>query len=65
MDYWYLMKCCIAQGLWTSNIRGAAENVVCQMDLDAVIQEAEIGRSLIADDVVCIYLYFYAYRNNG
>ncbi|KAI0247725.1 107-domain-containing protein [Lactifluus subvellereus] len=37
-------------GLWTGNIGRATEDVVHEMDPDAVTREAEFGRSLAADD---------------
>ena len=40
------------QGRWTGNTGRAAENVVQEMDPDAVVREAEIGRSLAGDDAV-------------
>jgi nuclear pore complex protein Nup107 len=50
--YWRFTKHRVTQGLRTVNIGRAAENVVREMDPDAVVREAEIGRSLAADDAV-------------
>jgi nuclear pore complex protein Nup107 len=61
--YWRLTKHRVTLGLWTGNVGRGAENVVREMDPDAVVREAEIGRSLAADDAVSNS--FYAYRNNG
>jgi len=45
--YWRFTKHRVTQGLWT-----AADSVVREMDPDSVMREAEIGRSLAADDAV-------------
>jgi nuclear pore complex protein Nup107 len=50
--YWRFTKHCVTQGLWMGNIGCATENVVHEMDPDAVIWEAEVGHSLAADDAV-------------
>ncbi|KAH9971849.1 nuclear pore protein 84/107 [Lactifluus volemus] len=42
--YWRFTKHRVTQGLRTVNIGRAAENVVREMDPDAVVREAEIGR---------------------
>ena len=54
--YWRFTKHRVTQGLWTGNIGRATENVVREMDPDAVTREAEFGRSLAADDAVRNYL---------
>ncbi|KAH9991402.1 107-domain-containing protein [Russula vinacea] len=48
--YWRFTKHRVTQGRWTGNTGRAAENVVREMDPDAVVREAEIGRSLAGDD---------------
>jgi hypothetical protein len=48
--YWRLTKHRVTQGRWTGNTGRTAENVVREMDPDAVVREAEIGRSLAGDD---------------
>ena len=50
--YWRFTKHRVTQGRWTGNTGRAAENVVREMDPDAVVREAEIGRSLAGDDAV-------------
>ena len=50
--YWRFTKHRVMQGRWTGNTGRAAENVVQEMDPDAVVREAEIGRSLAGDDAV-------------
>jgi hypothetical protein len=52
MGYWRFTKHRVTQGRWTGNTGRAAENVVREMDPDAVVREAEIGRSLAGDDAV-------------
>ncbi|KAH9976532.1 nuclear pore protein 84/107 [Russula compacta] len=48
--YWRFTKHRVTQGRWTGNTGRAAENVVREMDADAVVREAEIGHSLAGDD---------------
>jgi nuclear pore complex protein Nup107 len=48
--YWRFTKHRVTQGRWTGNTGRTAENVVREMDPDAVVREAEIGRSLAGDD---------------
>ena len=50
--YWRFTKHRVTQGRWTGNTGRTAENVVREMDPDAVVREAEIGRSLAGDDAV-------------
>ena len=50
--YWRFTKHRVTQGRWTGNTGRAAENVVREMDPDAVVREAEAGRSLAGDDAV-------------
>ena len=50
--YWRFTKHRVTQGLWTGNTGRAADSVVREMDPDSVVREAEIGRSLAADDAV-------------
>jgi len=50
--YWRFTKNRVMQGRWTGNAGRAAENVVREMDPDAVVREAEAGRSLAGDDAV-------------
>ena len=50
--YWRFTKHRVTQGRWTGNTGRAAENVVREMDPDAVVREAEIGHSLAGDDAV-------------
>ena len=50
--YWCFTKHRVMQGLWMGNIGRTTENVVREMDPDAVIWEAEVGHSLAADDAV-------------
>jgi hypothetical protein len=50
--YWRFTKHRVTQGRWTGNTGRAAENVVREMDPDAVVREAENGRSLAGDDAV-------------
>ena len=42
----------MTQGRWTGNTGRAAQNVVREMDPDAVVREAESVRSLAGDDAV-------------
>jgi len=50
--YWRFTKHRVMQGRWTGNTGRTAENVVREMDPDAVVREVEIGRSLAGDDAV-------------
>jgi len=50
--YWRFTKNRVMQGRWTGNAGRAAENVVREMDPDAVVREAKVGRSLAGDDAV-------------
>ena len=50
--YWRFTKHRVTQGRWTGNAGRTAENVVREMDPDAVVREAENGRSLAGDDAV-------------
>jgi hypothetical protein len=50
--YWRFTKHRVTQGLRMGNAGRAAENVVREMDPDAVVREAQIGRSLAGDDAV-------------
>jgi len=57
--YWRFTKHRVTQGRWTGNTGRAAENVVREMDPDAVVREAEIGRSLAGDDAVRAFAAFF------
>ncbi len=57
--YWRFTKHRVTQGRWTGNTGRAAENVVREMDPDAVVREAEIGRSLAGDDAVRDFAAFF------
>jgi nuclear pore complex protein Nup107 len=54
--YWRFTKHRVTQGRWTGNTGRTVENVVREMDPDAVVREAEIGRSLAGDDAVRAFL---------
>jgi nuclear pore complex protein Nup107 len=55
--YWRFTKHRVTQGRWTGNTGRTAENVVREMDPDAVVREAETGRSLAGDDAVRAFGY--------
>jgi hypothetical protein len=48
--YWLFTKHRVTQGRLTGNTSRAAQNVVGEMDPDAVVREVELGRSLAGDD---------------
>lgn len=50
--YWRFTKHCVTQGRWTGNTGPAAEDVVREMNPDAVVRVEEIGRILSGGDVI-------------